>query len=98
MPINTPVVANDRIYPAPKTCAIAICLDGCEPEYLEVAIAEGLMPTLKRIRETGTDRTGAFGDPLLHQPQQHEHRDRPSAHRYMASAATSCMSRKPVKR
>ncbi|WP_439523585.1 alkaline phosphatase family protein, partial [Marivita sp.] len=56
MPINTPVVANDRIYPAPKTCAIAICLDGCEPEYLEVAIDEGLMPTLKRIRETGTDR------------------------------------------
>lgn len=56
MPITTPVVANDRTYPAPKTCAIAICLDGCEPEYLEVAIAEGLMPTLKRIRETGTDR------------------------------------------
>ncbi len=56
MPIYTPVVANDRIYPAPKTCAIAICLDGCEPEYLEVAIAEGLMPTLRRIRETGTDR------------------------------------------
>lgn len=56
MPITTPVRANDRTYPAPKTCAIAICLDGCEPEYLEVAIAEGLMPTLKRIRETGTDR------------------------------------------
>ena len=56
MPISTSVVANDRTYPAPKTCAIAICLDGCEPEYLEVAIAEGLMPTLKRIRETGTDR------------------------------------------
>ncbi len=56
MPITTPVVANDRTYPAPRTCAIAICLDGCEPEYLEVAIAEGLMPTLKRIRETGTDR------------------------------------------
>lgn len=56
MPITTPVVANDRTYPAPKTCAIAICLDGCEPEYLEVAISEGLMPTLKRMRETGTDR------------------------------------------
>ncbi|GGB91553.1 phosphonoacetate hydrolase [Marivita lacus] len=56
MPIKNPVVANDRTYPAPRTCAIAICLDGCEPEYLEVAIAEGLMPTLKRIRETGTDR------------------------------------------
>ncbi|WP_380058089.1 phosphonoacetate hydrolase [Falsihalocynthiibacter sp. SS001] len=56
MPISSPVVANDRVYPAPKTCAIAICLDGCEPEYLEKAIADGLMPTLKRMRETGTDR------------------------------------------
>ncbi|MGI9389132.1 MAG: alkaline phosphatase family protein, partial [Boseongicola sp.] len=56
MPIKTPVITNGRTYPAPKTCAIAVCLDGCEPEYLEVAIAEGLMPTLKRMRETGTDR------------------------------------------
>jgi phosphonoacetate hydrolase len=56
MTIQTPVVANGREYPAPKTCAIAICLDGCEPEYLEKAIADGLMPTLKRMRETGTDR------------------------------------------
>ena len=50
------VTANDRSYPAPKTCAIAICLDGCEPAYLTEAIAAGLMPHLKRIRETGTDR------------------------------------------
>ncbi|THD81173.1 phosphonoacetate hydrolase [Aliigemmobacter aestuarii] len=56
MPITAPVEANGRTYPAPKVCAIAICLDGCEPAYLDVAIAEGLMPTLKRIRETGTDR------------------------------------------
>jgi len=35
---------------------VAICLDGCEPEYLEVAIAEGPMPNLKRIRAQGTDR------------------------------------------
>ena len=56
MPISTAVTANDRTYPAPRTCAIAICLDGCEPEYLDVAIAKGLMPNLKRIRETGTDR------------------------------------------
>lgn len=56
MSIPSPVVANDRTYAVPQTCAIAICLDGCEPEYLEVAIAEGLMPNLKRIREDGTDR------------------------------------------
>ena len=51
-----PVVANDRTYPWPKVTAIAICLDGCEPDYLTQAIAKGLMPTLKRMRETGTDR------------------------------------------
>ncbi len=56
MPITQNVTANDRVYAAPKTCAIAICLDGCEPEYLEVAIAEGLMPNLAKMRETGTDR------------------------------------------
>ncbi|MCV2868171.1 phosphonoacetate hydrolase [Defluviimonas sp. WL0002] len=50
------VTANGRVYPWPKVPAIAICLDGCEPEYLDVAISEGLMPTLKRIRETGTER------------------------------------------
>ena len=56
MPLSNPVAANDRIYAAPQTCAIAICLDGCEPEYLEVAIAEGLMPNLAKMRATGTDR------------------------------------------
>ena len=34
---------------------MVICLDGCEPEYLDIAISEGLMPNLKRIRAEGTD-------------------------------------------
>lgn len=53
---HAPVIANDRAYPWPKVPAVAICLDGCEPAYLDVAIAEGLMPNLKRMRGTGTDR------------------------------------------
>ncbi|WP_299862748.1 phosphonoacetate hydrolase [uncultured Hoeflea sp.] len=53
---HAPVSANDRSYPWPKVPAIAICLDGCEPEYLTKAIEAGLMPTLERIRENGTDR------------------------------------------
>ncbi|MBY8975417.1 phosphonoacetate hydrolase [Rhodobacteraceae bacterium NNCM2] len=56
MNIQTPIEANERLYPMPKVPAIAICLDGCEPAYLDAAIADGLMPTLKRMRETGTDR------------------------------------------
>jgi phosphonoacetate hydrolase len=53
---ETPIVANGRSYPIPKTAAITICLDGCEPAYLDAAIADGLMPTLKYMRENGTDR------------------------------------------
>lgn len=53
---TTPITVNDRSYDNPKTCAIAICLDGCEPAYLDEAIAAGLMPTLKRIKESGTVR------------------------------------------
>ena len=52
----TKVTANDREYALSSTPAIVICLDGCEPEYLDVAIASGLMPNLERIRREGTDR------------------------------------------
>ena len=39
----------------PRSCAVAICLDGCEPAYLDAAIERGLMPNLARIRAEGTD-------------------------------------------
>lgn len=54
---NMTVPVNGRDYSWPKVPAIAICLDGCEPAYLDEAIAVGLMPALRRIRETGTVRT-----------------------------------------
>lgn len=50
------ITINDRQYAVPPVCAIAICLDGCEPAYLDAAIEAGLMPTLARIRAQGTDR------------------------------------------
>lgn len=50
------IIANGREYARPKVAAIVICLDGCEPEYLDVAIKAGLMPTLERILKTGTER------------------------------------------
>ncbi len=53
---RAPVTVNGRRYEVPKVPAIAICLDGCEPEYLTVAEAAGLMPNLARIRATGTAR------------------------------------------
>ncbi|MFT5259273.1 MAG: phosphonoacetate hydrolase [Saprospiraceae bacterium] len=55
--MNQPTyTVNDRIYETPKTCAVAICIDGCEPDYFDEAIKAGVMPNLKRIKETGTDR------------------------------------------
>ncbi|MBZ7926140.1 phosphonoacetate hydrolase [Ensifer adhaerens] len=62
------VTANRRTYPWPKVPAIAICLDGCEPAYLDEAIKAGLMPTLERIRKTGTERTALSVIPSFTNP------------------------------
>lgn len=55
MPVTSTVDVNGRTYAAPRSCAVAICLDGCEPAYLDAAIERGLMPNLARIRAEGTD-------------------------------------------
>ena len=55
MPVASAVEVNGRTYAAPRTCAVAICLDGCEPAYLDAAMERGLMPNLARIRADGTD-------------------------------------------
>ncbi len=62
------VTANRRTYPWPNVPAIAICLDGCEPAYLDEAIKAGLMPTLVRIRKTGTERTALSVIPSFTNP------------------------------
>ena len=54
--MSSQITVNERDYPVPPVCAISICLDGCEPAYLDAAIEAGLMPTLARIRKEGTDR------------------------------------------
>ncbi|ADV14388.1 phosphonoacetate hydrolase [Mesorhizobium ciceri] len=50
------VSVNGRTYAWPRVPAIAICLDGCEPAYLDEAIEAGLMPALVRIKQKGTVR------------------------------------------
>jgi phosphonoacetate hydrolase len=57
MPAHPDVTVNGRAYPWPRVPAVVICLDGCEPAYLEVAMARGLMPTLAAMRARGTFRT-----------------------------------------
>ena len=50
------VEVNGRTYAWPKRPAIVICLDGCEPAYLDAATDAGLMPALQSVRGRGTSR------------------------------------------
>ena len=56
MALTSSVETNGRRYEAPDSCAVVICLDGCEQAYLDAAIERGLMPNLERILKTGTRR------------------------------------------
>ena len=44
---------NGRNYCLPPETVVVICVDGCEEDYLDVAIEAGRMPNLKRILESG---------------------------------------------
>jgi len=53
--LNTrPLTVNGRGYAAPKRPVVVVCVDGCEPEYINQAVATGRTPYLARLRETGT--------------------------------------------
>jgi len=56
MDMPAQVDVNGRQYAWPKRPAIVICLDGCEPAYLDAATDAGLMPALQTVRERGTSR------------------------------------------
>src|SRR5208283_5008615 len=47
------VSVNGRSYCLPARPVVVVCIDGCEPEYLDIAVGKGLMPTLARFRERG---------------------------------------------
>lgn len=58
--MSTPksVTVNGRDYPWPAQPVVVICCDGSEPEYLERAVADGLMPNLKEILGKGENLRG----------------------------------------
>ncbi|PZF77247.1 phosphonoacetate hydrolase [Aestuariivirga litoralis] len=52
------VTVNGRSYNWPSAPLVVICCDGSEPAYMEIAMAQGLMPNLKRIIAKGENRRG----------------------------------------
>jgi phosphonoacetate hydrolase len=50
------VTVNGRSYRFPAEPTVVVCVDGCEPAYVDDAIAAGVAPALERFRERGAFR------------------------------------------
>ncbi len=50
------VTVNGRTYRWPDRPLVVLCIDGCEPEYLDRAIEAGVAPYLASVRARGTWR------------------------------------------
>ena len=44
---------NCRRYRKPQCPTVVICVDGCDPEYLERGIPDGVLPTIGSFHRTG---------------------------------------------
>ena len=62
------VTVNGRTYRWPRRPLVVVCVDGCEPEYINQAIATGRAPYLASLRESGTCLTAACVVPSFTNP------------------------------
>ena len=60
--------ANGRDYGPADKPVVVICVDGCEPAYLEEASAAGVTPALDEIRAKGTSRLARSAMPSFTNP------------------------------
>jgi phosphonoacetate hydrolase len=65
---NKSVTVNGREYGWPKAPLVVICCDGSEPDYMEIAMAEGLMPNLKQMIAKGENARGLCVIPSFTNP------------------------------
>ena len=79
MPFET-VTVNAREYRLPDRPTAVITIDGCDPRYLDDALARGLMPRLAEMLENGGSyKLGRSSDAIIHQHQQYVDRHRRNA-------------------
>jgi phosphonoacetate hydrolase len=62
------VTVNNRTYNWPKAPLVVICCDGSEPDYMEMAMANGLMPHLKAMIFRGENLRGECVIPSFTNP------------------------------
>jgi phosphonoacetate hydrolase len=53
---SSSITVNGREYRRPDRPLVVVCVDGCEPAYLDEAVAAGAMPYLGGVRASGTSR------------------------------------------
>jgi phosphonoacetate hydrolase len=52
------IEVNGRRYARPSGPVVVVCVDGCEPDYLDRAVTAGAMPWLAGVRAGGTSLVG----------------------------------------
>src|SRR5881396_3126861 len=52
------IEVNGRRYALPRAPVVVVCVDGCEPDYLDRAVEHGAMPWLAAARAAGTSLVG----------------------------------------
>ncbi len=62
------VSVNGRDYDWPRAPLVVICCDGSEPDYMEIAMTEGLMPNLKKMVARGENIRGLCVIPSFTNP------------------------------
>ena len=67
-PASKTVSVNGRDYYWPQAPLVVICCDGSEPDYMEIAMAEGLMPNLTTMIAKGEYRHGLCVMPSFTNP------------------------------
>ena len=51
---NTYININKRQYKVPLKPIVVICIDGCDPEYLDIALKKNCIPTIKNFMKIGS--------------------------------------------
>jgi phosphonoacetate hydrolase len=59
---------NGRCYRKPERPTVVICVDGCDPEYLERGIPDGIFPTIGSFRRDGYLGTADAAIPTFTNP------------------------------
>jgi phosphonoacetate hydrolase len=62
------ILVNGRRYALPRAAVVVVCVDGCEPDYLDRAVEAGAMPWLGAARVAGTGLVGECVMPSFTNP------------------------------